>query len=282
MFVSTDLAARIDRAEARLSRSFGQAVLARGLQSDAFVEQIGDGVAVYAGPSSPMNKMIGVGFGTLPPDDRLCGIEEQFQRRGAPLQAEVSTLADPAFAADLTHRGYILQGFENVSGRAITSRDAGDDRSDVIEVALSKDDDFAQWLDVMITGFQHPDPQGVQAEPMPGRETLERALEDIFSVPGLRRYAARIDGQLAGVATLRLDEERLAQLCGAATLPAFRRRGVQTALLCRRLADAFDERCELALMTTQPGSKSEENGRRQGFQLLYSRALLVKHPGSTS
>jgi GNAT superfamily N-acetyltransferase len=278
MFVSTDLAARIDRAEARLSCSFGQAVLARRLQRDAFVEQIGDGVAVYAGPSSPMNKMIGVGLGILPPDDQLSRIEEQFQRRGAPLQAEVSTLADPAFAADLTRRGYVLQGFENVSGRAITSRDAGEDRADAIEVALSSDDDFGQWLDVMITGFQHPDLQGVQAEPMPGRETLERALEDVFGVPGLRRYAARVDGQLGGVATLRLDEEGLAQLCGAATLPAFRRRGVQTALLRRRLADAFDLRCELALMTTQPGSKSEENGRRQGFQLLYSRALLVKHP----
>jgi ribosomal protein S18 acetylase RimI-like enzyme len=281
MFVSTDLAARIDRAEARLSRSFGQAVLARGMQVDAFVEQIADGVAVYAGPSSPMNKMIGVGFGTLPADDRLRVVEERFRTRGAPLQAEVSTLADSAFAANLTRRGYILQGFENVSGRTITSHDAGGDRSDVIEVALTDDADLARWLDVMITGFHHPDLQGVQAEPMPGRETLERALGDIFDVPGVRRYAARVDGQLAGAATLRFDEG-LAQLCGAATLPAFRRRGIQTALLHRRLADAFHGGCDLALMTTQPGSKSEENGRRQGFQLLYSRALLVKHASTIS
>jgi GNAT superfamily N-acetyltransferase len=278
MFVSTTLAARIERAEARLSRSFGEAVLARGTQAGAFVEQIDEGVAVYAGPSSPMNKMIGVGFGTFPPDDRLRAVEERFLERGAALQAEVSTVADPAFAAELTRRGYILQGFENVSGRAITSRDAGDDRSDVIEVALSDDDDLAHWLAVMITGFLQPDLQGVQAEPLPPRETLERALGDTFGIPGLRRYAARVDGQLAGVATLCLDEG-FGQLCGAATLPAFRRRGVQTALLRRRLADAFDERCELALMTTQPGSKSEENGQRQGFQLLYSRALLVRHPG---
>lgn len=276
MFVSISLAARIDRGEARLSRSFGQAALAKRTHDDAFVEEIGDGVAVYAGPSSPMNKMIGVGFGTLPPDDRLRGVEELFQARGAPLQAEVSTLADPAFAAELTRRGYILQGFENVSGRAITSHDAGGDHPDGIEVTLTNDDDAARWLDVMITGFLHPDLQGVQAEPPPGRDTLERALGDTVGVPGLRRYAARVDGQLAGVATLRLDEG-LAQLCGAATLPAFRRRGIQTALQRRRLADAFDERCDLALLTTQPGSKSEENGRRQGFQLLYSRALLVKH-----
>jgi hypothetical protein len=44
------------------------------------------------------------------------------------------------------------------------------------------------------------------------------------------------------------------------------------------LADAFHGGCAIALMTTQPGSKSEQNGYKQGFTLLYSRALLVKHP----
>jgi hypothetical protein len=72
----------------------------------------------------------------------------------------------------------------------------------------------------------------------------------------------------------------VAQLCGAATLPAFRRRGVQTALLRRRLADARRASCDVAVMTTQPGSKSHENGHRRGFALLYARAVLVKHPST--
>jgi hypothetical protein len=46
--------------------------------------------------------------------------------------------------------------------------------------------------------------------------------------------------------------------------------------LRRRLADACEAGCELALLTTSPGSKSQENGHRQGFELLYSRALLVR------
>ena len=146
-----------------------------------------------------------------------------------------------------------------------------------IEVGPSKEEDVAQWLDVAITGFLHPDQQGVQAEPLAPREALEQAFQHFTDVPGFRRYVARIDGRLAGVATLRLDDG-LAQLCGAATLPSFRRRGVQTALLRGRLADAFHSGCEIALMTTQPGSKSQENGHRQGFGLLYSRAMLVKHP----
>ncbi|MEJ2340034.1 MAG: hypothetical protein P8Y15_14260 [Gemmatimonadales bacterium] len=70
----------------------------------------------------------------------------------------------------------------------------------------------------------------------------------------------------------------IAQLCGAATLPEHRRRGVQTALLARRLADAAHAGCDVAVVTTQPGSKSQENVQRRGFELLYTRAILVREP----
>ena len=65
-------------------------------------------------------------------------------------------------------------------------------------------------------------------------------------------------------------------MCGASTLPEHRRRGLQTALVSTRLADARSEGAEIAVMTTQPGSKSQQNAQKQGFQLLYTRAVLVK------
>ena len=52
----------------------------------------------------------------------------------------------------------------------------------------------------------------------------------------------------------------------------FRRQGVQTALLSTRLADAAAAGCDIAVVTTAPGSKSQQNVHRQGFQLLYTRA----------
>jgi RNA polymerase sigma factor (sigma-70 family) len=71
----------------------------------------------------------------------------------------------------------------------------------------------------------------------------------------------------------------VAQLTGAATIPAHRRRGVQTALLSARLADAAAAAgCDVAVIITQPGSKSQQNAQRQGFDLLYTRAVLVKQP----
>jgi len=62
----------------------------------------------------------------------------------------------------------------------------------------------------------------------------------------------------------------------AGTAPAFRRRGVQSALLAARVADATAAGCELALVTVQPGSRSQRNVQRRGFDLLYTRATLVR------
>jgi GNAT superfamily N-acetyltransferase len=275
MFAAVELAKRIEAAEAHLSASLAHAAMAAGVEN-VFVEEIDGGVAIYTGPSSPMNKLIGAGFGEVAAE-RLSDIEKRFAAVGAPLQAEVSTLANPAFAAHLTRHGYVLQNFENVLGRPLADGDRDPREPDGITLAPMNDAQTPAWLDAAITGFQHPDDRGVAAEAMPPREILEDALRPMSGAGGFRRYGAWIDGVLAGVASLRLDGA-IAQLCGAATLPPFRRRGVQAALLRRRLADAVSSGCDLALLTTQPGSTSQQNGHRQGFALLYPRAILVRHP----
>jgi ribosomal protein S18 acetylase RimI-like enzyme len=277
MFASVGLAARVEGAEKRLTESLGGAVVATDAGSGAFVEDVCGGIAVYAGSESPMNKMIGVGFDGVPSGERLRDVEARFHERNAPVQAEVATLADPALVALLSRRGYALQNFENVSGRPLDGRDADARPDPAIEVSVLRPEDSAAWLDASITAFEHPDDRGVPAHGLPPREAMEASLRPLLLVPDFRRYCAWIDGQLAGTASLRIDNG-IAQLCGAATLPAFRRRGVQGALLRRRLSDAFASGCDLAVLTTQPGSTSQENGHRQGFALLYSRAVLVQPP----
>jgi ribosomal protein S18 acetylase RimI-like enzyme len=92
---------------------------------------------------------------------------------------------------------------------------------------------------------------------------------------GARCYIARRDGAIADGASVRMAEG-VAQFTGVATVPAHRRQGVQTALLSARLADAAAADCDVAVVTTSPGSKSQQNVQRQGFDLLYTRAILVK------
>jgi GNAT superfamily N-acetyltransferase len=131
---------------------------------------------------------------------------------------------------------------------------------------------------VVADGFAHPDSQGVPSHEDFPREVLERAERD-FAAAGVLRYIALRDGVVAGGGSLRVADG-VAQLAGAATAPAHRRRGVQSALLSARLADAAGAGCDVAVVTTQPGSKSQQNVKRRGFDLLYTRAVLVKQPSS--
>ena len=100
-------------------------------------------------------------------------------------------------------------------------------------------------------------------------------MGDMAEAEGFVRYLATCAGEAAGGASQRLFEG-VAQLCGAAILPRHRRRGVQTALLAVRLFVAGRAGCDIAVVTTQPGSKSQENVQRRGFELLYTRAILVR------
>jgi hypothetical protein len=100
---------------------------------------------------------------------------------------------------------------------------------------------------------------------------IARAMRDLAAAAGVMRYVALRDGVIAGGASFRMAKG-VAQLTGAATAPAHRRRGAQTALLSARLADAAAAGCDIAVITTQPGSKSQQNAQRPGLRFaLYPR-----------
>jgi GNAT superfamily N-acetyltransferase len=275
IFASTDLAARIERAECRLLTTSAASVAQRREGLMPFVRELAGGVAVYTVPDSPHNKLIGLGFGAAVDEGELEAIERAFAERGAPLRVELSTLGEPSVGALLTRRGYVLCGFENVLGRALPATGLPE-AADGVELTIAGEEDLARWLDVVVTGFMTPDTQGVASNEEFPRAVIEEVIADMAGVEGLVRWLAHRGGQPAGGGSMRIDEDRVAQLCGAATLPAHRRRGVQTSLLSARLSYAAERGCDMAVVMTLPGSKSCENVMRQGFELLFSRAVLVK------
>jgi GNAT superfamily N-acetyltransferase len=275
LFCDTAMAQRIEQAEAQLIESASRAAHRRRNDGRGFVIPLAGGVAGFAEPDSPFNKVAGLGFAGVPDAADLDEVERAFAACGAPVQVELPHLADPEIAALLTGRGYRLESFENVLGRSL-----GDEPERVtppgIEIRRSGDDEFDAWLDVVADGFAHPDAQGVPSHEDFPRDVIDNAERD-FAAAGVTRYIALRDGVVAGGGSIRIAD-RVAQLAGAATAPAHRRRGVQTALLSARLADAAAAGCDIAVVTTQPGSKSQQNVQRRGFDLLYTRAILVKQP----
>ena len=282
LMASGSMAARIERAECDTVLAFAARQQASG--ADVMIQDIGGASAVFAGAGQPINKLAELGFAPID-EEALAQIERAYDARNAQLRVELATLADPAVGILLTRRGYELAGYENVLGLAlggdVIDRLAPAHESDMtrgVIVTRAGEDETRPWIETVADGFSHPD----HFDDPPPTESFDRdQIVEMFlassGVQGMALYLARRDGAIAGGGSVRISQ-RLVQLSGAATLPAHRRRGVQSALLRARLLDAARLGCDLAIVTTEPGSKSQENVQRAGFALLYARAVLIRRP----
>ena len=100
-------------------------------------------------------------------------------------------------------------------------------------------------------------------------------LREIVGRPGWSCYVCFADEEPAGAGALFVDEDA-AWLGVGATKPAFRRRGGQSALIARRLADAARRGARFAVTETavpQPGepAPSHRNILAAGFRAAYVR-----------
>jgi len=92
---------------------------------------------------------------------------------------------------------------------------------------------------------------------------------------------AAVNGAVAGGGTIIL-RDGIAGLFGASTLPGYRKRGVQAALLESRIARAAECGCDLVVCLAQPGSTSQRNVMRRGFSVLYTRVKFEREVASSS
>jgi GNAT superfamily N-acetyltransferase len=274
MFADTALAARIDRAEARMCASIARHVAETRPDVETQVRPISGGLAVYVSPKSPVNKVIGLALDEELDLDALAQIEAEWQSRNEPVRIEMSILVDPSIGGALTARGYRLHGFENVLGLAVEGGDPEPPATN-IAVELVERDGLQRWMDIAIDAFMNLDGTGSVPDDAMPREQMAQVLDEVMLAPGFIHYLARLDGEAVGEAAMRIDGD-LAQIAGAGTLPHARGRGVQKALLQRRLADARRAGCTLAVVTTAPGTRSQDNVMRRGFTLLYARAILIR------
>ncbi|MGN7780723.1 GNAT family N-acetyltransferase [Mycolicibacterium sp. 22603] len=272
LFCGIELARRIEHAEAALVGAAVAAAMRRG--TDGFAIPVAGGVGAYGEPDAPFNKVAGLGFSGAPTGAELGAVEHANSERGAPTVIELSNLADPEILALLAGRGYRVLAFEDVLGRALDV--VTQSIPDGMDIRPARAEEIDAWVDVLAEGFTHPDGAGVPSPEEFGRDVIERAQRDAIAA-GVTAYVAVHDGRIAGGGSLRITD-CVAQLTGAATAPAHRRRGIQTALLTVRLRDAAAAGADIAVVTTSPGSTSQQNVQRSGFHLLYTRAILVREP----
>jgi GNAT superfamily N-acetyltransferase len=231
--------------------------------SQPVVEPIAGFFAVYVAPDSPLNRASGLGLSgsVLAADLEL--LEAFYRVRGTPTRVDVCPLAHPSLIEVLRQRGYHLERCFNVLAMKLPVTTI---EVDGIDVRRAGPEEAELWLRTVAQGFDDSH--------LPSKSTLEINGPNFYSANALT-YLAYIGEEPVGGGGIYVHEG-VAEFGGASTRPAYRRRGVQTALVNARLAVAQQMGCDLALTFTTPGSVSQRNIERAGFRLAYTQLILVK------
>ncbi|MFO0952705.1 MAG: GNAT family N-acetyltransferase [Isosphaeraceae bacterium] len=236
------------------------------------VGPVGQGFATFFGPGSPLSQAQGIGLDGPASEADLDALDAFFDAHSAAPSVEVASLADPGLLPALCQRGYHVAEQTHVLARALPGVDPLHGMADGLNISRVREDDAtarAACSRAVLRGFfDGPD------EPP---EAMLEVIDAMTAAAGASLWFARVGDAPAAGATL-LIHDRLAMFAGDATVPEFRRRGVQCALIAARLAEAARLGCDAAVACTQPGSGSQRNYERMGFRLVYCRTLMNRAP----
>lgn len=224
--------------------------------------EIGGGWAIFAGAESPLTHALGLGLYGPVAGAEIGRLESFFRCRGARVTIDLCPLADPGFLRDLSERGYRPVEFNNVLMKPLSGAAAVP--APRVRRATAQEGDL--WSHIVGRGFFE------QAELTTDEMDVGRA---IFSVPGAVCYLASAEtGEIAGGAAVTLHDG-LAMLFADSVIASYRRQGLHRELITARLNEALALGCDLAAASTLPGSVSQRNYERLGFQVVYTKVTLV-------
>jgi GNAT superfamily N-acetyltransferase len=269
--LSLELAREIELAEAEAGVACAERLLAGHGDGAGAVAPVGGGYAIYCGANSPVTQAVGIGLNGAVSKEEFDRLEEFYFGRKEPVRVETCPMADGTLLEHYRERGYHVSEFSNVMVRPVEKSAAAAALPAGIEIQKAADGEIDLWTLTVSQGF---------AEHFPVTQELLSIMRMFADGKNTECYFARVDGKIAGGATLAL-RGRIAGLFGASTLPQFRNRGVQTALLHARMQRAAERGCELAMSIALPGSASQRNITRRGFRTLYTRVKFERALGAS-
>ena len=269
IFCDLNLAQRLESAEAAAGAAAAHALARLLPHSGAAVESIGGGSAIFAGKTSPITQAFCIGLYGPVSDAEMDRLEDFFHSRSAAVNIEHSPHADLSVAGHYAKRGYYPIEFSNTLFRPldVTALPRDTSGSEQLEIRPITSAEADLWTRTVCQGFA----EQIAITP----ELLETVSCFVHSLIATC-FLALVEGTPAGGAALG-THEGVAIVNGASTLPQYRNRGIQSALLRIRLAYAAEKGCDLAMTNTGPGTVSQRNVERQGFRVAYSRTKYF-HP----
>jgi len=133
---------------------------------------------------------------------------------------------------------------------------------DKVSITAVDDKSFGRFADVYVEAF--------------GRDDIQRPDLEAWSVlKNWKFYLAEVDGAPAGAGILSIHGD-VGYLASAATLPGMRKRGVHSALLHRRMADAASAGCSVVFGRAAPGGPGAAGMMRAGLLLSHRKRIWLE------
>lgn len=262
--VPDELARRFERASVSYDVEWLEPVTRRPTSPRGLtVRRFGEAVA-FAAPGAPDLDFLNRVNGLWPEEAAsLPEIAAWYRGLGLRFWAEVV----PLEGADALAEGLERVGAERIGFHCVLFGEAGAAGAagrapGGVEVREVGGDELARFTSTLLDG--HGVPPAVR-----GELDLQSHWGDI---PGWRLYLGEVEGEPAGAAVLRVGDG-VGLLATASTVPRFRGRGVQTALIARRLEDAAGAGCELVTSAAAAGSISLRNLARDGLRPAFTKTV---------
>ena len=259
-----DLARRLEQTDITVSETSLNRWVERHPELGATSASLAGGKALFFGTASPLSQALGVGMNGPVTADDFDRLESFFIARGAPVVISLCPLADPTVLTLVHERRYRITHFENTLIRPIAPGENFDVPTWIQQTAPN---DRESWCRTVMMGF---------SEGEPVNDDTVRTFSAFFGADSSRAWSAFDEhGTLQGGAAASYFSGA-AMLYGDATLPTFRGRGAQTALINARLKMAVETGCNLAMACTVPGTVSQRNYERAGFRVVYTKPMLAR------
>lgn len=271
--ITPELAFLLERAEGRhLTRQVEICVQLRP-ELGAHVISVAGGVAFTSGEyGRKLNHVTGYGMNGDPVrEDELILLEKAYAKLGLATEIDLCPFVSRDTLKLLAKRGYAVSAFSNTYVMAIDHARSKSPVDSALKIDVVTAADRNDFLEASLAGFSTEQP----ARPA----LLLQMLAKIATMrEDTRLYVARFNGQIvgsAGLGLIDLTDTTVAHLYIASTLPAYRGRGVQQALIQARLADAKRAGVKLASIAARPASSSSRNALRAGFELAYTKSTFA-------
>ena len=263
IYSDRSLSQKLERAEARANADFVESRVRLDPDCGATWIEVAGVYAMFDGVQSPLTQTFGLGVFDEITNAEMERLESFFKRFDAPILHEVSPMADPSLMSLLNERGYQPIELTSVLYRGLEHEDSRETRTNAqITTRIIRPDEVDLWARVSANGWATEHESLADFMLNFGRVSAQST--------GAYPYLAELDGKAISTGMLFIYDD-VAILAGASTVPEGRNNGAQNALLKARLKFAAERGCTLAAMGAAPGSQSQKNAQKNGFDIAYTR-----------